>query len=722
MLNLGVGPPAVALRQRVSVALPWLASIDAGGWSGQAAALLTLPAMTSDGTSEFGADGASPKTVAVLRQGFDATGAATSFTESVTITKRVRQAFPNQASATAGTVALSDYVFAADAIAGCANGSTEVSPKPVAAWSRPDRHVVTASDTASVVAFHRCGATLGNLGIACVVFSWSDGANTVTATVTAPTVGGHPGDLNPVIEFVASNVDISSLSDGPVTRNARVYPRIGTAASVADSASGTAGTRAFAPQTLLKSSAAPRYAYVSVGGNDGTAVSSTNAASAAAAPFASLKGALDKLKTDVTGATGIGVVRVGPGSFNLASLAAGTYASAGEIVIERDAATATRSTAVVTWGANASGQHNLAGVSWVRFRDLTLQRSGATTLRVVSGGNIVFENVNIDSNGVTGVAFAGITAATPANVWVLGAAVSNAGSGALFRPTATGANMMLTRGIDMGALGAAAPGLEVWATLGCVLRGGNAISGNAKSESGSVVAFNKFLGITGTLLEAGASADVNGYAFVQNVVEFASATATYALRPSGDARTGNVTHWISWHNSFAGFNTAGRENNLYDETPSTYRAHRLISFAGNVHVQINTKHDAFLGTTGGNPEGFTGASPSLHVGGWPYLYGVGCRAEFSRYIDASGGGLGSSFAQAWPGLGAKIGTGASGAGQDPLFASYAGTTSAGAAGAGGGDYAIASGSPAKAMLSVSPMPIDLAGVTRFGAASAGAFQ
>ena len=731
MLNLGLGPPAVAVRQRVAVVAPLLASVDASGWSGQAAAALALPAMTGDGTSEFGADGASPKTLTVLRQGFDASGTATAFAESVTITKRVRQPFPNNASATAATVALSDYVFAADAVAGCANNSTEVSPKPVAAWSRPDRHVVTASDTASVVAFHRCGATLGNLGIACVVFSWTDGASTVTSTVAAPTVSAHPGDLNPVIEFVAANVDISSLSDGPIVRNARVYPKVGTAGSgsagsVADSAGGTPGARAFAPQTVLKSNVAPRYAYVSAGGSDAAGVSSTSAATAAAAPFASVKGALDKLKTDLTGATGIGVVRVGAGSFNIAALAAGAYPSAGEIVIERDPA-ATRSTAVVTWGANASGQHNLTGVAWLRFRDLTLQRTGATTLRAVSGGSIVLENVNYDNGAQGSGGFAGITGGAKINLFALGVTVTNPGVNAL-----TGApgshDWLLTRGVSMGSiLPATAWVVEAWTVLGSNLPGCRPVD-NSKGESGTIVAFNRRMGVGGNAYgpDIAKTADVTGYAWVQNCDEWASATQNPGFGVSRDngavsAGTGNTAHVIVWHYTLAGFFNHGRLNIFYDEKIGTYRQHRLMSLAGNCVPALNTKHDVFIGSGAG---GASATEAALHVGGGAYLYGVGCRGAFSRYGDAGAGALGTGFSQEFPGLGAKIGTAQSGGGQDPLFANYAATTTAGAAGAGGGDYAIAGGSPAKAMLSGGPLAglPDLAGVTRSGAASAGAFQ
>ncbi|HTI30996.1 MAG TPA: hypothetical protein VL405_02610 [Sphingomonas sp.] len=729
MFGVGLNIPHVVVR-RVAVTIPpLLASVDPGGWSGQAALALALPAMTTDGTSEFGADGVAPKTLAVLRQGFDATGAAARFLEPVTITKRVRQAYPNHASATAATVALSDYVFAADAVAGCTNNSTEISPAPVAQWSRPDRHVMTTTDTAAVVAFHRCGATLGNLGIACVKFTWTDGTNTVTATVTTPTSGGHAGDLFPVIEFVAANVDISSLNNGPVTRNATVYPKVGTNASLAASGTGTPGARAFAPQTILKSAAAPIYAYVSTTGTAG-GVTSTTAALAAATPFDTFKGAADALKTamNVVGAQAVGIVRIGNGSFNIAALSATVLTTAGEVIVERDGATATRAQAVVSWGVNASGAHNLAGMSWVRFRDLSLLRTGATTLRAVSGGSITLENVNFDQGTQGSGGFAGITGAAKINIFGLGMTVTNPGANCM-----TGAvgshDWLLTRGVAMGSILPATPFLvESWAVLGSSLPGCR-IDDNTKGQSGTIVAFNKRLGVGGTSYgpDIAKASNVTGYAYVQNNDEWASGTANPGMGISRDASvitasTGNTSHVILWHNSHAGFFNHGRHNIFYDEKPGTYRTHKLMSCVGNVAVALNTKHDVFLGVNGnGSPDP---ADAPLHIGGWPYLYGVGCVGEFSRYIDANNSGLGSPFAQAWPGLKAKIGTANSGAGQDPLFTAYAATTTASAAGAGGGDYSVGSGSPVKAMVAGGPLAglPDLSGAARTGAQSAGAYQ
>jgi hypothetical protein len=51
-----------------------------------------------------------PKYLTLSRQGFDTSGNATTYTESLVLTQRVRQAYPNQASLDSTRVALSDYV------------------------------------------------------------------------------------------------------------------------------------------------------------------------------------------------------------------------------------------------------------------------------------------------------------------------------------------------------------------------------------------------------------------------------------------------------------------------------------------------------------------------------------------------------------------------------------------------------------------------------------
>jgi hypothetical protein len=199
---------------------------------------------------------------------------------------------------------------------------------------------------------------------------------------------------------------------------------------------------------------------------------------------------------------------------------------------------------------------------------------------------------------------------------------------------------------------------------------------------------------------------VSGAAIVQNIVEYTSATLNPSTRLSADSAAGDTTHVIMHHNTFAGFFNGGRGNLFYDDG-ATARTNELMSMRGNIHVQINTKGDVF--TTNG-----------ARVGNWAYLYGVDCQGEFSQFIDADSGGLGSGFAQSYPGLGASIGTSAT-VRNDPLFADYQGTTSGPMAGAGGGDYALQAGSPAKDRANA-VLRFDASGATRSALTSAGAYE
>jgi hypothetical protein len=191
------------------------------------------------------------------------------------------------------------------------------------------------------------------------------------------------------------------------------------------------------------------------------------------------------------------------------------------------------------------------------------------------------------------------------------------------------------------------------------------------------------------------------------VIEWTSTTTGHLLGISNDGAAGNNSHIVIHNNTHAGAFGAGRVNLFYDEG-ATPRTSKLMSVKGNIFVQINTKSDVFRG---GNE---SGADASSRTGNWAFEYGVGCAGNFSQYIDASAGGIGSAFAQEYPGLSCDIGASAS-VRNDPLFVDYQGTTYDGAtymAGTGGGDYALDEGSPAIGLLPVAVLSHNLAGDAR----------
>jgi hypothetical protein len=246
--------------------------------------------------------------------------------------------------------------------------------------------------------------------------------------------------------------------------------------------------------------------------------------------------------------------------------------------------------------------------------------------------------------------------------------------------------------------------------LGCTFTGATAFARGTKTASGSIVAFTRVSGLSSSnaVSSLAVSENVTGAVFAQNIVEYTLSASGPSYRVTSDGSTGNATHIILHNNTFLGFFANGRNNLFYDDG-ATPRTSKLLSLRGNIHVQINTKGDIFV-------------TDGARVGNWAYLYGVGCQGEISQFIDADNAGLGTAFAQAFPGIGANIGTGNS-TRNDPLFVDYEGTTSGPTAGAGGGDYALQTGSPAAGIVTSPPLRFDAAGLERNASASAaGAYR
>lgn len=665
-----------------------IASINADGWTAQ---------WTSGTPSVPDPDGASPLSIPLNRAGFDGTGATTTIAEAIAVTTRLRQDFPNDASPTASTVVLADYVYATDTAGAVANGSAEASPKPVANWAQRDRQTITGQFRPEIVAAHRNG-------IACVRFVATDGTSTVTANVSTPEISDRGGDVLPVIVYRPAAGWLASLADGPITISALVFPRVGTgnpagadaaaAGSILRSQDQAMGSRLFCNQFFRKG--VPTYVYVAIGGNDTAGAVSTNAATAAATPCATIKGALER----ALAVLGVGQlhsleIRLGAGQWATSNVAFNIYQSAdsAEVVITRDPAVA-RSAVKLTLSDPDTR------IRWLHVTDIDTER---TLFRYAFGlDRIALSATTFDNNNI-GVPLSdrpiyfdgGVTVLNPSQLF-------NQGDG----------DNRLLRGVTC----AQAATVVGWNVLGSSLAINNLIAPNGGNASGGIVAFNRFLspsGVTSGLSGVFSSADVNGYAAVQNVFEWCSGSDP-AFAPSADGQTRNITHLIAWANSFAGSNNAGRGNILYDDTPATRRVHKLISFVGNIHVQINTKGARFL-------------SNAAAKGNWPYMHGVGCVGEVAMFRDAGGGD--PAFQQFYPGRRAAIGT-SNTVRLDPGFVQFRATTFNGTtytAGLGGGDYRLSgSGTAAFARIPAGGrvLPFDLQGRARLndGNGAAGAYE
>lgn len=705
-----------------------------GGVGGGVAPVALISAVGTDGFKATWASGtpptfapdSSPVSDTWTRQGYAySAGAvsATTYTEARIYTKRIREPYPTWATLTANTVALSDYVYNTDTCAGVTNASLEVSPKPVAQWVWKSRGCVDTTVDLEIVAFHR-DARNGQQ-VAAIEFSATDGTNTVTQVVSGVTaVSGRPGDVG-AVQSIKCLLDISTLTDDSlITCHAKVYPWIGAAASVRDSRDLTS-QREFSARYFWKNSAlaaAPPVCYVSntayTGsqgatpvGVDATGVWSTSHATAAATPFLTIAGAMtawNNATRGINAATGLGnkmdaaVIVCGEGTFVLGSIAAGTATqNYAEMVITRDTGVS-KALSIITWGA--AGYRPRLGATTapvtenaIRFYDITINRTGNLTLDGTGSGgfvNFTFENVNLN--------YATFGANWQVNSYdcIFGMVATNSATACPFDAPSLVEHRII-RGLT--ATLPPATGIDGWCVLGSNLTTCPAHKKtNGETMDGSMRAFNRYTNpfTGGNFDDYGATFDCTGVANVGNIFEYISTTSATMVTVNADNATGNVTHMISHNNTCAGFFIYGRENFHYDDGP-TPRSSKLQSVKGNIYVQMNTKGDRFM-------------TDGLRVGNWGFLYGVGCQGNFTMYIDATSGGLGSEFAQEYPGLGCDYGTSAT-VRNDPLFVAYAGTTNSGAtpvAGAGGGDYNLQAGSPAKAMVSNAVLGFDYAGTAR----------
>jgi hypothetical protein len=675
------------------------------------AALVSAPltALAADGWQATYA-GTPPSTVIeswfdnISRQGYTTSGATTTYNDRIHVTRRVRQAYPNQASFTTDTVAISEKLYSTDTIAGVTNNSTAVSPKPIANWALYDRTVVANSITVEVVAAHYNGRN--NSQVACVVFRATDGTTTVETTVSATTVSGRSSDQNAVLVY-SGTLDITSLNSGVITVNAKVYPWIGAAASVLDSAD-QSNRREFSPRYYLKDATRannPPYAYVTSAGNDGTGVWSTTAATAEASPFLTVQGAILAAAAqmpagDYLTGTGTsrpidgGIIRVGSGTVVLGATGSSRPQVLGAVVVTRDPNVA-RADSILSFGTTAWRPRLGVGTldaavteGAIVFRDISLTRTGTSTLNGEAGTqlDIIFDDVSLDGNSNSGTLFSN------SHGRAYGLVVTDCASTTILSPGTL--EWRCLRGVS----GDADASIEGWLILGSWLERVQVLSRGTRTQSGSIIAFNTFpkLQHTAATLAQGATEDVTGLVIVQNLFEYVGTSNVSTLRISGDGNAGDITHLIHVHNTYTGFDDIGRWNMLYNETAADPRTHTFIRSAGNITPSVNTKHDVFF-------------TDGTRTQSWEYVYGVGCIGEFAMYANAGSGGQG--FSQEYPGLLSFIGTSDS-VPEDPLFTDYQGTTSGPTAGAGNGDYTLQSGSPAAERVSVGLLSHDLAGVAR----------
>ena len=255
------------------------------------------------------------QTFTATRQGYDTGGNATTYTDTLTVTKGLRTVYSGVSWSVAtlnsnGYVALSRYLYPTDTVAGAANNTTTKAPKPICNWDEPARTVVGNTLHVAAVCFSvdaRSGSE-----VAAVVFTASDGTTPASCTAGAMTKSTYTASFNApepyvVLEY-ACDINISALSNPHiVTLNALAYPWIGDSNSVNDSST-SSDLRGFSPRYYLRSTSlasSPIYGYVCPAaggtgnctghaGNDATGVLSTTESTAYTTPFLTVQAAINK--------------------------------------------------------------------------------------------------------------------------------------------------------------------------------------------------------------------------------------------------------------------------------------------------------------------------------------------------------------------------------------------------------------------------------------------
>lgn len=579
-------------------------------------------------------------TVTVTQAGFDDTGAAASVTETLTATQRVRLAFPDQASLAPTRVALSGELLAGTSIPGVTNGSDLVSPTPIVNWTMISRHLVGNTLRVGVTGNH--WAARNGRPFRTVVFTATDGTTTVSATVTSMSVSTTcAGDQHAVLAY-ETNLDISSLANpADVTVNAKVYPWIGTSASVADSSTGS-GHREFSPRVFRRDTAKfanPNVVYVAAGGVDATGYVGTDATAAAASPCLTLTGAINRARA-VLGATAGSLdnleVRLTEGTWSLS--ANPTANTTNFLVTITRAPGAAQANTILQFG----GGNFTPGITYLRYKGLNIQRTGIYYSYAGNVGFCVYEDNVWSSISATGA----LSSSTTLHFWY--GNVFNAGIGQML--SAASPSHAMIRGVNSTVSTGNFHGFLV---LGSKFRAGVYAAGSY-SENNSIMQFNSFRGVSSGNAVIELQNPIVGLTFSQNLIEGGhTSTSTPAVRPSSDNNINSLTHVLFDNNTVAfGHFQVGRMNVFYDETVGTYRTHKFCRIRNTVAGSIYNKGDIFVGTNANR--GPSPADAPLHTGNFAQLYAVGWKNVITLFAQPGTSTVGATEGVAYPGLGSTF--------------------------------------------------------------------
>lgn len=621
-----------------------LAAVNADGWSARYGDPVALA-----GASDLGS-------ASVTRNGFDASGAPIQFTETLPLTKRLRQPYPAQASLTADQVVLSDFIYAGEVVAGTTNDSTLGYPVPVCLWLTPDLGWTTDAGAVTLrLAVAHAHARQGR-PVAAVKFIVSDGVNApVEQTVSAMSVVSYAKTGLSAPHFAAS-LDLAGLNAGGVTVDAIIYPWIGSAYQLSVDAP---AYPSFTTTTirLLNKPASYGVAYAHVNGTGGgTPTVSTDPAVAAANPYSTVAAASSALVSFNTATFGRasmsgGIIRLTPAVHVLTNWSSRASGEFGVIVEAADPAS--KATTVLT---DAGVATNNVTPAITRFRNLVMRRSanGSFIFLDNNGGlsrQCVLENITFDANGTSVY-----------NAWIyrLGRLILIDCDGGNVGQTSSQGTV--THGVTLLGTNSAPGSQWVNHTLCCRMTGASPQATAACFIGWNYLSNNS----TSSPAVSGTGAlDFRGAAVVGNVVEGRAGGPSALVTLFADNVTGGALNMVMMDNTVVG----ERLNFLYSDNSGATALKQGV-FRNNVVELYNCKTDPFANN---------GAT-----GNWPAAFQVG----FANNAALRGA---SDSSQA-PGTGQWIGEvrargSLAGSSASPLNAAFANPQYyQGTPAAGGGDY------------------------------------
>ena len=711
------------------------------GWTAE----VDISGLSTGGTYNFGLGvnnepSNAKMTFTVISQGYDDAGNTTTITRTIYGTNYVRKIYPNDAQANetdnGGSVtvlvALSDYIYSSDIVTGTisssfytqgsdnnavtnlavVNNSAEAYPKVIANWSYPGySRIAGSSFTLSSVAFHR-SAQQGR-PVRAVKYTCADThSNTVTTTVTVPSIDETINDAVKVVEYVGT-ISTETLTNGDtLTCNFQAYPWYGDSNSVLNTGDGVNAmpTPLYAPQYYLldkDNTYGVTIAVVdSVAGNNDTGVAVDYASFDSLNPpaaFLNIYAAANAIAAynntnHSRNNTGAGVIYLKEGSHIWTG---GTVTAGGQslsipwLTVTKFPGT-TRANVLIS---SASGTKQIN--EHLKLEDVKITNS--TTIGFNNMDTVWVHNSDVAPTGLATFYINTILYITNSQIWnndeLQTYSIENAAR-ALIRGNST--MTALTTGIQ-----------PAYTVIGndFDFSGSVAISGDYNGQtvpvvSNAIYAFNFIsqFSSTGAIIGPLNSSIANafGTAIVQNILERATGTVTVVMQVAADGSTSNpVNNILIWNNSIIGqrLNMAYNDYALNDIGPA-YR--KSWSVKNNIFDDYNSVTD--IDAHGGTPN-------ASRYGNHSVIHGAGFSGDV--FLERTGAG---GYTNKFSGLNSVLGS--------SLNPQYVNDKSVLGSGIGNGDYHLTASSPALNLISSGQalLPYDIDGDLRhdngFGASGA----